>query len=306
MTSITRVPACSVSFCPVPRDPDFHLCIACQKPAVHHHHVRHKGMGGSKEDSPIVCLCVYHHDGVHTGGYKDEIEDGWYVIRNREGQIVIKKRLEAGSAAAEEQMPAPRLDVAARPNPSAAAPSASGESGTAGVLRKELLPGSSTSVVPPSLEAWCQHGMKWVYLGLTIRAGIDDWRFAVGDWFNDGEGFLGEQAYGYLRPFKEETVRQYAWVAGTVARSTRVLELPWTDHRAVAALPPGEQAEWLEKALRGGLTSKELNRAIHGEKPKVRRWTIEELREQFGIYITIDVYGGTPDVLEFLDYLEAK
>ena len=156
------------------------------------------------------------------------------------------------------------------PTPSVSAKSPAGEGayprsrppvGDGAVAKAAAAP----SPAEPFLEAWCQRGMKWVYLGLTIKAGMDDWRFAVGDWFNEGEQVLSDEAYGYLRPFRDETVRQYAWVAGTVARPTRVTELPWTYHRAVAALPEPKQKEWLERAQEEKLSSKELNRAIHGE-----------------------------------------
>ena len=146
---------------------------------------------------------------------------------------------------------------------------------------RSLVPGveSGPSPAPFSLETWCQEGMKLVYLGLSIRDATDGLRFAIGDWMNNGEGRLGEEVYGYLRAFKDVTVRQYSWVAAMVPRDTRVTDLDWSHHRAVAALESGEQKEWLEKAQEGNLTSKELYRAIHGEKPRVKKWTLEELRE---------------------------
>lgn len=90
MTTITRVPACRTKHCPEPTNPDFHACF-CGAKAIHHHHVIQKGMGGRKEDGPVVCLCPTHHEAVHTKRYTDAIEGGYYVIRNRKGQVVIKE-----------------------------------------------------------------------------------------------------------------------------------------------------------------------------------------------------------------------
>ena len=132
---------------------------------------------------------------------------------------------------------------------------------------------------PPSfdLNGWCAEGMQLVYWGIALRDAKDEVRFRIGDWYNRGDGILGEEAYGYLRGFEDVTVRQYSWVAGRVAPDTRVSELPWTYHRAVAALAEPEQKEWLAKAKDGHLSSKELHQAIHGEKPKVKKWSFIEL-----------------------------
>jgi hypothetical protein len=119
--------------------------------------------------------------------------------------------------------------------------------------------------------------MQLVYMGLAFRDATDGLRFAIGDWFNKGETMMPNEVYGYLRGFEDVTVRQYSWVAGRVSPDTRVSELSWSHARAVAALPEPEQKDWLEKAQKERLTSKELNRAIHGEKPKVKRYSLDEL-----------------------------
>ncbi len=93
MTIVTRTPACTVKYCPRPRDPDFHVCW-CGRLAVEHHDVVGGGMGGGgghhQNPDTIICLCHEHHVGVTTGGYKDAIEDGYYVVRNRKGQRVVR------------------------------------------------------------------------------------------------------------------------------------------------------------------------------------------------------------------------
>ena len=341
--TVTHVSACRVKGCPAPKDPDFHHCW-CGANAVHHHHVRHKGMGGSKEDSPIICLCPTHHEGVHTGGYKDEIVDGFYVVRNQKGQRIVKHKmlegadrvdraevqrvtdggvgvrvppapLEAESAAAERAKSALGPIVPAYQGRSAAAPPASGKKEEGDVLHSKPAGAHSgvhraRGVAPPSpvgassessagelgattglpvptqpgspappfnKDTWCQDGMQLVYWAIALRDARDEVRFKIGDWFNEGEGILSDEAYGYLRGFEDVTVRQYSWVAGRVSPDTRVAELSWSHARAVAALEPPKQREWLEKAQEENLSSKGLYQAIHGEKPRVKRWSFDEL-----------------------------
>ena len=161
----------------------------------------------------------------------------------------------------------------------------------------------SPSAAPPSFnkDAWCREGMQLVYWYIAVRDATDEVRFKIGDWYNEGDRVLGEEAPGYLRGFEDVTVRQYSWVAGRVSPDTRVSTLAWTYHRAVAALEAPKQKEWLEKAQEENLSSKGLYRAIHGEKPKVRRWTLEELRQER--------YGTEKQriiILAFLDWLGAK
>lgn len=144
---------------------------------------------------------------------------------------------------------------------------------------------------PPSLEAWCHEGMELVYMGLAFRDATDGLRFAIGDWMNNGEGMLGEEVYGYLRGFQDVTVRQYSWVAGRVAQNTRVSKLDWSCHRAVAALPPGEQEKWLKTAQEENLNSKGLYRAIHGKKTILT--LPPELQERRYTYAELDFLCGT-------------
>ena len=221
------------------------------------------------------------------------------------GNELFEKRLEAGSAGAEgvstggtpslrsEPQAASHLPskVNSRIGPSAPAPPASakssaGEGGESASALNEramiasrtqradkhrsLVPGVESGPSPAepfSLDKWCTEGMLLVHMGLAFRDATDSVRFAIGDWANKGERILGEEVYGYFRAFRDVTVRQYTWVAGCVAPDTRV-ELPWTYHRAVAALPAAEQGAWLKKAKDEHLTTGELHRAIHGEKPK--------------------------------------
>ena len=193
-----------------------------------------------------------------------------------------------------------------KPSPSAA-PSASGESsaGELGATTGLPVPTQPGSPAPSSFnkDVWCREGMQLVYWYIAVRDATDEVRFKIGDWYNEGDRVLGEEAPGYLRGFEDVTVRQYSWVAGRVSPDTRVSELSWTMHRAVAALEAPKQKEWLERAQEENLSSKGLYRAIHGEKPRMRRYTADDLRGWANQY-------GTPPqrrlLLAWIDWLEAK
>lgn len=294
--TVTREPACRTKGCPAPRDPDWHQCW-CGTKEIEHHHVESRGMGGSKLKRNVVALCHKHHEAVTLHECYDIVTVfDWgttYTYTSAKGEVLHDRKLEAGSAAAEGASP----ETTVRQGPtkecrsSAAAPSASGESSAAeDSAVNDSLDGSgsdgvrsgisaSSSAAPPSLESWCREGMQLVHMGLALRDAQDGFRFAIGDWFNKGEGLLGEEAFGYLRGFEEVTVRQYSWVAGRVSPDTRVFAPSWSHCRAVAALPEPEQKERLKRAQTENLSSKDLNQAINPPPPKVKRWSLEELRE---------------------------
>ena len=250
---IEREPLCSVPWCPFPSSPDFHQCW-CGRLDVEHHHVDPRGMGGSPErrDDPdnIQCVCPPHHKAVTTEGYTDEINDGYYIMRNPKGaQLVKHLRYQPddskGLSAATEVTTEAETEV----------------SGSDPVV----VPLPSAAALSP-LDDWCRRGMGFVYNGERLDALTDEWRFQVGEWLNEGEGVMPEEVHGYLRGFrKERTLWQYAWVAAVV---TRVTGLSWTHHRAVAALPAPERQEKLELALTDGLSSRAMMAV--GREPRER------------------------------------
>lgn len=275
----------------------------------------------------MSCLCAGIHDEVDNGYslgnsvWRDQEGKEHYLLWNVAKGIenpLIDRVLEAGSAAeTESPLRQPAGEDVGDYQPLSAAPPASGESSAGerdgvGVCYQPDALGrtrpSSLSPAPFSLETWCAEGMQLVYFGIALRDSQDEVRFQVGDWFNKGEQALSERAYGFLRGFEDVTVRQYSWVAGRVAPDTRVSELSWSHARAVAALEPPKQKEWLERAQEENLSSKGLYQAIHGKRVTVRRWSAEELREQASIWPESDArpFAITEDVFRFIDWLETK
>ena len=75
-------------------------------------------------------------------------------------------------------------------------------------------------------------------------------RFAIGDWLRLMEERFPErfsQAAEVLG-ISEEGMREYLRVSEKVPRSIRREKLSWSHHRAVAALEPKQQKEWLRRA----------------------------------------------------------
>jgi hypothetical protein len=57
----------------------------------------------------------------------------------------------------------------------------------------------------------------------------------------------------------------FCWVARSVPRERRRRELSWSHHRAIARLPPGEQVDWLQRAVDERLTVSDLSIALGDE-----------------------------------------
>ena len=75
-------------------------------------------------------------------------------------------------------------------------------------------------------------------------------RFAIGDYLHMLENRFPEQFSqgAEVLGISEEGMREYLRVSEKVPRSIRREKLSWSHHRAVAALEPPEQKEWLERA----------------------------------------------------------
>ena len=96
-------------------------------------------------------------------------------------------------------------------------------------------------------------------------------RFAIGDAIIQGEVLYGESAFQAIEEMglSEEARSEYVRVAQRVAPSRRRKGLSWSHHRAVAALSPPEQKEWLKRAREEGLSHHALRDELrNGAPPK--------------------------------------
>lgn len=96
-------------------------------------------------------------------------------------------------------------------------------------------------------------------------------RFAIGDAIIQGEALYGQEAYQAFERFQlsEEAMKEYVRVAQRVPRSRRRKGLSWSHHRAVAALEPAGQKEWLRRAVDDALSHHDLRAALrNGAEPE--------------------------------------
>ncbi len=128
-----------------------------------------------------------------------------------------------------------------------------------------MTPATRTPIswTPPAdmkFEAWQDEFAK-----LMVAQASLPW--LLGDCLNAGELAFG-QDYTQALPVtrKAESLKVYMWVAAKVSPVTRVTDLHWSHHRAVAKLEPSEQARWLERAREGDWSSRALMDAL---KPAV-------------------------------------
>ena len=98
-------------------------------------------------------------------------------------------------------------------------------------------------------------------------------RFAIGDAIMLGEQLYGEEAYQAFEALNlsEEARREYLRVSLRVPRSGRRKDLSWSHHRAVAALEPPEQKEWLKRASSEGLSHHALRSALRPPSDEISR-----------------------------------
>ena len=96
-------------------------------------------------------------------------------------------------------------------------------------------------------------------------------RFAIGDAILIGEKLYGEEAFQAFEELhlSEDGRREYLRVSERVPRSRRRKDLSWSHHRAVAALEPAAQKEWLKRASDEGLSHHALRDELrNGAEPR--------------------------------------
>ena len=95
-------------------------------------------------------------------------------------------------------------------------------------------------------------------------------RFSIGDWLLFIENVYPQEwsQLAEVLDLSDDRRREYMRVAERVPRSRRRAGLDWSKHRAVAALPPPEQKEWLKKAETEHLSHHALRDALRNGKPE--------------------------------------
>jgi hypothetical protein len=108
----------------------------------------------------------------------------------------------------------------------------------------------------------------WAAVGerLSHVSGRATW--ALGDWLLFGERTFGNRYRTAIEAtnLDYQTLRNYAWVAGSFAPHRRRLELSFQHHGELAALPEPEQDLWLSRAVTGRWSRNELRRRLRAQR----------------------------------------
>ena len=120
---------------------------------------------------------------------------------------------------------------------------------------------------------------RWVEIGQSLGSTVKNLPWAVGDWLVLGEDAFGERAAQHLQDvgMAVERLSNYAWVSRAFPPTTRVEGLTWTHHRYIAKLNEDERSFWLRRSLEENLSTGELWRLLHANKPTVT-WRCPECR----------------------------
>ncbi len=123
--------------------------------------------------------------------------------------------------------------------------------------------------LPPDLnrDGWLEYGEALGRMGRALQ-------WWVGDWLNYGTeaGYIDrdryDEAVALFPHLSRKTLQQCAWVVRK--SSTRVEDLSFKHHEAVASLGPADQKRWLSSALSNGWSVGALRRELQGANSNER------------------------------------
>ena len=104
----------------------------------------------------------------------------------------------------------------------------------------------------------------WAAVGRRLAHVTSHATWALGDWLLFGERTFGNRYRTAVEAtdLDYQTLRNYAWVAGSFAPHRRRGELSFQHHAEVAALSEAEQDLWLNRAIQGRWSRNELRRRL--------------------------------------------
>lgn len=116
--------------------------------------------------------------------------------------------------------------------------------------------------LPPELSRG-----EWANVGHQLCAAHQSVSWWIADWVA-----FGNLKYGNISDFAEltgytpDSLWQMGWAASRVKTFSRLKDLSFGHHVAVASLNDEDQKKWLERAAREGMTRAELRAAILADK----------------------------------------
>ena len=311
------------------------MCLVCLKPAQDIDHVVNRGMGGSKErDVPEnkVPLCRECHDLKTVGTIETRVAelDGrwwWYEWRRNvkdapwiTNPVEVSKRYKClvlsdgakegiappqGAAEANTSTPA----LASSPSTKEESDGQTGELDAATISyrgnRKQHRSGDSLAESLP-----LTHEQR-VAIAQAIKDTEWNRQWFAGDTGNLWIEELGESAEQYLSDFgyQPESLANILRVCAAIPSTYRNGNLRFSHHVVVYDQPPEDRMRWLTECEANEWSVAEFRRQVKGTKPRVKRWSLEELRElayQFMLHITSANPPSPNTAGHFVDYLEEQ
>ena len=112
-----------------------------------------------------------------------------------------------------------------------------------------------------SFSEWLEYGRRLGVMGRSAG-------WWIGDWLSYGNHVFGER---YVRAsritgYDAQTLMNMAYVASRFEASRRRGKLSWSHHAEIAAMEPGEQDHWLERAEADRLSVRCLRESIRRER----------------------------------------
>ncbi len=338
--SVTRTPACTVRGCPAPRDPDWHVTICGHGLEGHHHHVIKRSQGG--KDGPQVFICPNCHHNIDNGLWGNDIKDmpgrgrvyfAWDIHGNtlierevmpndlrtpnsdqrevgRESGLVLSDGAESSRVASGTFTSSPRAQDGAT-----SAPSLSTKEESDDTLHTLQVPDVHTTV-PEVRAAPLTHEQR-VAIAQAIKDTEWNRQWIAGDTGNLWIEQLGESAEQYLSDFgyQPESLANILRVCAAIPSTYRNGNLRFSHHVVVYDQPPEDRMRWLTECEANEWSVAEFRRQVKGTKPRVKRWSRDELKDKWDSFWFVRDYNDPKwdadsriniAFVEFLDYLEEQ
>jgi len=302
-------------------------CLVCHKnDNIDIDHVVNRGMGGSKaRDVPEnkVPLCRECHELKTLGRIETRVErEEWdgggglvYWWKRNGADLWIDTPVEVSqrykclvgrlSDGAEEGAG----DVRRGKPSSASSPNTGAEAGkqATGFDLPDAL--SDPSRVEPARNRGSSAPVLTHEQRVAIAAQIKDAeqgrQWFAGDTANAWRAELGEEAEQYLSDFGyvELSLANIMRVCEAIPPPSRNGALRFSHHVVVAQENREDMEMWLDRCVDEGWSVAEFRRQVKGGRPRVKRWTLEELRERYDSYAVGENRHGHGYIGCFLDWL---
>ncbi len=312
--TVTRA-RCKTKGCPFTPDDHGEWMALCRQAPEHghrddqlsHQHLPKKGMGGHNQRSRIVAiLCWPMHDRIDNGDWGNSVvttfEDGKkieiYRAWDLHNKTIIERVINGALSDGAEARGGSKGQVEYRPRkPEIAGSSPAPDKSSASSLKEEIepvlsaaaeergrgsdsvelsIPKTESSAAAPS--AGLTHDQR-VAIAATIKDAEQGRQWFAGDTANAWRAELGEEAEQYISDFgyQQESIANIMRVCEAIPPAFRHGDLRFSHHVVVADLNREDIEMWLDKCVEEGWSVAEFRRQVKGERPRVKRWSAEEL-----------------------------